>query len=400
MPRSRAAPLMTTRLAAALVIACALSFIAVLVLTAYAPDLRSQTNGGNALSKSAIGFAGLRVLLSEAGVPTSIARRRDQADAAFVILTPDERTEAADLRALAAGRLCLIVLPKWEATGDPFHMGWVLRTGRLGSETPVRLLEPFSKSVAITEDLGERRTQLSPHNDLFAGLWPKSVPLDGSQLLRGKDWIGDVTSGDGGAVIAHLRGTNIYVLSDPDILSTHALRDPAVARAALGLIERLRGGMPVAFDVTLNGFGSPPSILRAAFSPPFLGATLCAILAAVLVGFHALSRFGAPVRPDAVYAFGKTLLVNNSAGLIRLLGREPAMAARYASASFRLVVRYVGGPRELSLDTLGAIERRAHSARHYVDLKEESERVRSSAAAVNVARELYQWRVGITHDNR
>ena len=74
--RDSTAPLMSLRLGIALVLVSAIAFVGALVLSAFASDFRSETNGGtNALSKSAVGFAGLYALLSETGVPVSINRR-------------------------------------------------------------------------------------------------------------------------------------------------------------------------------------------------------------------------------------------------------------------------------------------------------------------------------------
>src|SRR5688572_32238901 len=47
---------------------------------------------------------------------------------------------------------------------------------------------------------------------------------------------------------------------------------------ALPIFENLREGTgPVIFDLTLSGYRRSPSLLRLAFEPPLLGATLCAL---------------------------------------------------------------------------------------------------------------------------
>src|SRR6201999_1012780 len=103
------------------------------------------------------------------------------------------------------------------------------------------------------------------------------------------------------------------------------------------------------------GLGEEPSLLRAMFSPPFLGATLCAILAALLIGFHGAVRFGAPQRAKEAYARGKTALVGNAAELIRMLHREPRMASRYAQTTRNLPVRALGVRRKLEADEAEAL---------------------------------------------
>jgi hypothetical protein len=404
-PRDSTAPLMSLRLGIALVLVSAIAFIGALVLSAFASDFRSEVNGGtNALSQSAVGFAGLYVLLKESGVQVSIDRRgvAGLQEDSPLILTPDFTTSASALQKLALSRPTLIVLPKWATQPDPFHMGWVSKIGIYPSSVATELLQPLSKSTTIEQGKGVAAAHLHAAGDgFFRNVWSRPVTVDSLQTIGGKDWVPDVVDANGHAILAHLHGKDMYVLADPDFLNTHALKDREVARTAVVLINTWRADDDsIAFDVTLNGFGTPPSLLRAAFQPPFLGATLCALLASILIGYHAASRFGTPVRPEQVYAFGKTMLVNNSAGLIRMLDRERGMAARYAAAARDLVSRLAGGRRDLPPEALLSLEKRAHSSRPYTELSAEAQSVRSNAGMLKVARELYQWRVGITHDDR
>ena len=65
------------RRAALLVGFCAFAMLALTVLYAFAPDLRNQSSDqANALSRSAVGFAGLTQLLNASGIPARI----DQGD--------------------------------------------------------------------------------------------------------------------------------------------------------------------------------------------------------------------------------------------------------------------------------------------------------------------------------
>ena len=403
--RDSTAPLMSLRLGIALVLVSAIAFVAALVLTAFASDFRSEGNGGtNALSKSAVGFAGLFVLLKESGVPVSIDRHgiaSAKNDERLQILTPDTTTSPSALHALALSQSSLIVLPKWGTQPDPFHTGWVSKIEVAPPDFAVYLLKQLSKSTTIHQDKDAAAAiKIRAAGDgYFHDVWTRPVAIDSLQTIGGKDWVADIVDANGRAILAHLRNKDVFVLADPDFLNTHALKDRDVARAALSFIDRWRADDPVAFDVTLNGFGTPPSLLRAAFQPPFLGATLCAILAAMLIGYHAASRFGTPVRPDQVYAFGKATLVANSAGLIRMLDRERGMAPRYAAAVRDLVARLAGGAREISPEALQNLERRSRSNRPYTELAAEAQNVRNSAGMLKVSKELYQWRVGITHDD-
>src|SRR5262249_23228178 len=119
--------------------------------------------------------------------------------------------------------------------------------------------------------------------------------LDSLQTISGPNWLGYITDEEGRIVVGRLMGTQVYVLSDPDLLNNKGLHDLATARAADDIIRSLRrGNGPAIFDVTLAGYRNSPNFLRLPFEPPLLGATLCALLAALLIGAHAAMRFGRP----------------------------------------------------------------------------------------------------------
>ena len=209
-----------------------------------------------------------------------------------------------------------------------------------------------------------------------------------------------MTTKDGGAVLAKLNNYPIYVLADPDLMNTHGLHDLPTAAFALALIQNLReGNGPVVFDVTLNGLRREPSLLRAIFAPPFLGATLCAILAALLMAFHALVRFGTPPAPPPVYARGKQALAANAADMIRLLHREPHMATRYVLTTRNLVLRAFGLRRQSALedgdDPFRARENETPLS--YGELLDEARRVENRSDLVALARRLSQWREDMLH---
>src|SRR5207253_4312061 len=69
----------------------ALAFIAMLVLGAYAPDLRSGHNGGShALSNAATGFSGIVRLADQTGRNPAIVRAQDELkDEDLAVITPD-----------------------------------------------------------------------------------------------------------------------------------------------------------------------------------------------------------------------------------------------------------------------------------------------------------------------
>ena len=61
---------------------------------------------------------------------------------------------------------------------------------------------------------------------------------------------------------------------------------------------------------TLAGYERGKGLGKMFFEPPFLAATLCAVAAGVLMGAHALARFGLPRRRGRAFALGARALVD------------------------------------------------------------------------------------------
>jgi hypothetical protein len=182
------------------------------------------------------------------------------------------------------------------------------------------------------------------------------------------------------------------------------LRDLGTARAAAAIIQSLRANDgPVIFDVTLSGYRRSPNMLRLAFEPPLLGATLCALLAALLMGIHAAARFGAAQQEARTLALGKQALADNSAALIAMVGREHRIAPRYAAAIRRSVARIVGVPpdtRDYVLNELLDRQRRRNApAQPLAGLMAEARRAEDAGDALRVARKLYRWKRDMIHES-
>ncbi len=92
------------------------------------------------------------------------------------------------------------------------------------------------------------------------------------------------------------------------------LKDIRTAKAGVGILQALRddgayqrrAGEVIAFDVTLNGFARSRSVLKLAFEAPFVGATLCLVVAALLMGLHACARFRAVRRGERPWPRART----------------------------------------------------------------------------------------------
>jgi hypothetical protein len=382
------------------------AFSALVVLLAYAPDLRGGDDGGaQALSKSAVGFAGLAEAVRLSGAPVVVNRAPLPAgrDAGLLVVTPTASTTRQAIEALSFGGPVLVVLPKWATAPDPAHRGWVRR---------VATIEPiiFDPGSLAAQTRLARRTGTASLI-LRGGAAPFDLgqtfrvgPVEALQVITAPRWVPVLRDQSGGTILARDPQHPFYILSDPDLMNTQGLRDVRTMATALEILRTLRAGDgPVIFDVRLNGLGRERSVLRLLLERPFLGATLCLAAAAALAGIQAAFRFGPTVRGGRAIALGKTALVDNTAALIRLTGREQRLGGRYADLTADLTARAVAAPRGMReeamsgfLDRLGA---RRGTSRSFTDLERDVRFAPSPARLVAAAEQLYRWRAQMTGED-
>ena len=386
-----------------MLIAGFVGFVGLGVLTAYAPELKARSQGGeNALSRSAVGYAGLVRLLQAEGTPVVVSRARappSRDGLGWVVFTPPPGTQASALKAARTpgSRRTLVILPKWSFAPDPNHIGWVRSDGLASLVTSsIR----GDGRLDLHRSAGVVATHLHTAGDGFGGMDGlatgrieslQSVRLPSAEV---------VLTDDAGEPLLVYVGPDTYALTDPDLMNNRGLVSLQAARTAVAIIDALRGGQgPVIFDVTLNGLARSRSLLGLALAPPFLGASLCALAAALLMGAHAAARFG-PVRPQApVLALGKAALLDNTAMLIQLARREPKMGRRYAALVRRALARRVtavAGPQldaeriDAALDRLTPASSTSFSA-----LAAEADAARDTTALMRSARRLHDRQLEI-----
>src|SRR5687768_12916903 len=115
------------------------AFFAMLVLGAYAPDMRSGKNGGShALSNAATGFSGIVRLAQATGRAPEILRQDHLHETEdLVVLTPEAAaTDMTEVLQQRQTRVTLVVLPKWNSQRDPDKPAWVRVSGQLPAREP------------------------------------------------------------------------------------------------------------------------------------------------------------------------------------------------------------------------------------------------------------------------
>jgi hypothetical protein len=370
-----------------------------LVLGAYAPDLRSGDNGGaHALSNAAVGYGGLVRLATATGRNPRIVRdERDFGRDDLLVITPENGTVDVSKALGRIGKPTLVVLPKWLTARDPDHAGWVRRAGLQPMFAPEGVLAPATRLHIARHRSGGRPLVVAPEMGTIALHAPR--PL---QVITGSDSVNGgptgtlrplITDGAGGIVLAQVGDGVEYVLADPDLLSNQGIHDERQAAAALAILDWLNVGQPtgIDFDVTLNGLGLGRSPLRLMFDPPFLGMTLALAAALLLAGLHAAGQFGAPRARDRAIAFGKTALVDNTAALVRRAGRQGRMGGRYAAAVRERARAQFGIPARVGGPALDAALDRVPGRARFTDLAEAAAAARTPADMLAAARALADW---------
>lgn len=370
-----------------------LAFIAMLVLGAYAPDLRSGRNGGaHALSNAAIGFSGLVRLADATGRNPVIVRSQDQLRSEdLTVITPDHGwTDLSDILQRRGARATLLVLPKWETERDPWKTGWVFVDSLLPAADPARTLFPQTPLViARKHGNGALLKTVRSGSPDFGFVAPPVL-----QTMSGDQLVPIVTDPGGRIVLASLKKQpQFYILADPDLINNHGVADERRARAALIMLDDLQstGAKSIQFDVTTNGLGHSRSPLKLAFDPPFLAVTLTIFTAMLLAGWQALVRFGPVRRRQRAIAFGKAALVDNCAALVRKAGREARLGGRYVEVIRERAMTLFRLPPSLDSEALGARLEALNPERSFASAVARAQTARSRDELLGAAQSLNEW---------
>lgn len=344
-------------------------------LTGGNPNDGQASVGGKGLN----GYAAMADYLERRGFAVSrVQSLASLKQPGLLILTPPADAKGKDIAEVVTRRRLigptLIILPKWQVAQvgqltPGAKPGWVMLSG---VEVPnwtefyddISLdLKPMRAGgkVASWRGLGSGGDLPSSENVLSGAgdaLVPLVVGTEDGRVLAGYiddgDYpaLRDVAEGYAPEPDPDTVDDTLYPLVmvfEPDLLNNQGFADAANAVLAEALVrEVLDGGdKVVAFDLTLNGYGRSQNLLTLAFTPPFLAATLCLLLAAGVIGWRAFHRFGPPLLAGRGIAFGKRALVANAAALVRRTRRLHLIGAPYADAARDRLARALALPHRL-----------------------------------------------------
>lgn len=366
----------------ALIALSIVGFLSFLWLSAYADDLRPAQNGGNhALSGSAVGFAGFAELVKRThGNVRLIRREADLGDDTLLVLTLGPDTDPAAVKRILDRRSelpTMVILPKWAVMPLPGRPGWAQSLGKLPAAIAAMPVSQVAKPVI------------------------EEAPPGGFRTISGPD-LEAAYEQEGRALVAYVGGGVTTIVADPDLFDNKGLATEEGAERAMRILGQFAApDGPVAFDLTLHGFGRNPNLLKLAFEAPFLPLTLCVLLAALLAGWHAMLRFGPAALPERGIAFGKQALAENGAALLRLARRRHRTGERYATLTREAVAAGTGAPAGLTGEALDRyLDKLSREGEPFSSIAARATDAPDTRTLLAAARDLYFWKRTVTREHR
>ncbi|GGY91199.1 DUF4350 domain-containing protein [Novosphingobium colocasiae] len=408
----------------ALVVLGSALFVALLYMIGSGTGQGSANDGGgHAGSRGLTGYAAMADYLRGRGFAVRLVRNEGALRApGLLVLTPGAYVDGKKLAKIVDARRgigpTMVVTPKWleqpALPGQSARAGWVRIVGTVAPQW-----RGFLDELSVSVDQQDKSERGLPrwHAQGLSGKLPDGRALmsgAGTGLVRlvsgtgGRHTLAGFMD-DGGEYpeleamaldrVLHSGEEDwrypVIVVFEPDLIDNYGLARFENARLAEALVRAsgVKPGDQVLFDLTFNGLGQSDNLLTLAFRPPFLAATLCFLLAALVLGWRALLRFGPPLRGGRVIAFGKRALIANAAGLVRRSGRLHLMSRPYADAARERLVRALALPRHLAPEQAdaaidSALHARDRAAEPFSAVAARLRAARNSHDLVHAAREL------------
>ena len=363
----------------------ALAFLLMLYALGQGWDGSDDSNGGNhAASNGLNGFAGLVSLLQDTGYDVELSRERGgYDDYGLLVLTPPMFGDGAELAEIIEERRqydngpTMVIMPKWMAfpipdqSGVEAEDGWVFLVNAGSPEWFGTLDFAEGAELALGETKGWNGLGMS-------GALPDPEQVQALAKQPADEMSPRVLDSEGDVLVADLpveyaaedydyESYPVIFVFEPDLMNNFGLADENRARLAFSLIESATDGdpdMPVIFDLTLPGLGSSENLLTLAFSPPFLAATLCLLLAALVIAWRGFQRFGPPVAETPSMSQGKRQLARNGASLVQRVKRFHLLSNPYAALMSKRIGDALGvretAPEARATAIDNALERRGY----------------------------------------
>lgn len=357
--------------------------------------------GPSTFSRSAIGYQGIAEVLQQLAVPVVKSRSSSLEKLApgsvLVIAEPQHTPQTEEtIRALLKAPTILLVLPKWIGLPGGQKPGWL----RQVAPAPLPDARWTLNLVAPRGEVARESGSISWTTNALQITPNVEAPI---QLVRGER-LRPIIGAAQGMLVGEIsdRDHRIWVLADPDVLSNHGIARPDNAALAVAMVNKLgsRGG-GVVFDETVHGFlVRTASPFRLMFRFPFVLATVQGVIAAMLLLWATLGRFGAAQVAPAPLSAGREGLLSNMAKLVEFTGHQDVMVRRYVQETIRDVASQLHAPRELAGAAQIAWLKRIALARGVridceavlLDAQAATAGRRNASLLVRLARDIHQWK--------
>lgn len=407
--------LMGTGFIIGLILIGVFAFSALIGLSGYADDIRDKNNGqAHALSTSAIGFAGLNILLTNLGQDLSL----DANEAEYFrqdrlrIYTLNSAYQTDILDELNPDAPKLIILPKWNVSPVPKAPGWVHKTPYGDEVIDIDGLasnfEALLGEVAFEQIHNEEGSAAIEYNFILKGKSRRSTTrLPRLQMVISKSLLPVLTTEEGSVIIGKIEGTKTYLLTDPDFLNTAGLRTQTQARFAMEVLDYIRrdsGANGYTLDLAIHGIGGRRNMVKLFTQPPFLSITFLLIALTALIGWQAFLRFGDPQRGDAEdfgedMQMGPQSLTRTTAEFLGLAKRETEIMGDYASLVRSQAINELGLSGQDNQSRLKSLQKREIDRAinpTFRALKDEATGLTQKHDMTRLAKALQKWKKEIT----
>ena len=213
---------------------------------------------------------------------------------------------------------------------------------------------------------------------------------------------------DGTIIIGQIADSQVYVVTDPDLVNTMGLAQPNNADLVHRFFVDHLKARGVVVDATIHGFKDEPSLWAELFRFPLIILVLHLALLLALVVWAMMVRFGKPIAAAPRFPPGKQALVQNTAALLALGRHNDHTIGEYFRASLRAVATEAGLPNQAATHRtrMAQQQRVADMWGVDVDLEALDQRVRTLAlgqdrAMLSLARDIHAYRYAmITHTHK
>ena len=318
----------------------------------------TTTHGANSFSRSAIGHKAFVEAMKAKGHPVVVSQFNTQEkawDADMLMLLEPQGNSASltETGTLFGDGQPLLVLPKRYGTPNPVNGSWLLFAGLLRDKQVNKVLQTIDEHAEIIRPTaeGEDEPEYEP-NFTNNYSWPRNPEISDLQLIVSDNIEPIVRTEEGvlfGLMVNPDTGAEVWVLSDPDVLSNHGLTNPANAAFTGHLLDYLlpRLGSAVV-DETIHGFKMDQSLARHLIGPPFIYPVVALIILIAAGLMLAARRFGPARRAEAIQCDGLADFVGVTAGLFKAGNHSGDLTMFYLDRIIADVAERLHAPKSLT----------------------------------------------------